>query len=188
MGRLDEARAAIQRAQELDPLSLIINATVAQVFYYAHEYDRAIEQLRKTLEIDPNFAHAHRLLGESYREKAMVGEAIAEMQKAVTLSGGNRGYYLGQLGNAYAVSGRRAEALRILDELMELSQQKYVSPTIFAIVYIGLGQKDQAFAWLERAYEERSAFQPNFMVEPIFDSLRSDPRFQDLLRRMNFPP
>jgi serine/threonine protein kinase/Tfp pilus assembly protein PilF len=187
VGRLDEARAAIQKAQELDPLSLIINATVAQVFYYAHEYDRAIEQLRKTLEIDPNFAHAHRLLGESYREKAMVREAIAEMQKAVTLSGGNRAYYLGQLGNAYAVSGRRGEALRILDELMELSQQMYVSPTIFAIVYIGLGQKDKAFTWLERAYEERSAFPTEFLAEPMFDSLRSDRRFQDLLRRMNFP-
>jgi serine/threonine protein kinase/tetratricopeptide (TPR) repeat protein len=188
VGRLDEARAAIQKAQELDPLSLIINATVAQVLYYSHEYDRAIEQLRKTLEIDPNFAHAHRLLGESYREKAMVGEAIAEMQKAVTLSGGNRAYYLGQLGNAYAVSGRRAEALKILNELMELSRQKYISPTIFAIVYIGLGEKDQVFAWLEKAYEERSGMPTEFMVEPIFDSLRSDHRFQELLRRMKFAP
>jgi serine/threonine-protein kinase len=186
VGRLNEARAAIQKAQELDPLSLIINATVAQVFYYAHEYDRAIEQLRKTLEIDANFAHAHRLLGEAYRKKAMVGEAIAEMQRAVTLSGGNRAYYLGQLGNAYAVSGRRGEALKIIDELTELSRQKYVSPTIFAIVYIGLGEKDQAFTWLERAYEERSGMPTEFMVEPMFDSLRSDPRFQELLRRMKF--
>ena len=187
MGRLDQARAAIQRAQELDPLSLIINATVAHVFYYAREYDRAIEQLRKTLEIDSNFGHAHRLLGEAYRKKAMFGEAIAEMQKAVALSGGSRVYYLAQLGNVYAVSGRRGEALRILDELMELSQQEYVSPTNFAIVCIGLGEKDQAFAWLEKAYEERSTFLTEFAVEPMFDSLRSDPRFQDLLRRMKFP-
>jgi tetratricopeptide (TPR) repeat protein len=115
----------------------------------------------------------------------MFEEAIAEMQKAVTLSGENRVYYLGQLANVYAASGKRGKALRILDELMALSQQKYVSPTNFAIVYIGLGEKDQAFAWLERAYEERSTFLTELKVEPMFDSLRSDPRFQDLLRRMN---
>jgi eukaryotic-like serine/threonine-protein kinase len=188
MGRRDESRAAILRSQELDPLSLIINATVAHVFYYAREYDRAIEQLRKTIEIDSNFGHAHRLLGEAYRQKVMFEDAIVEMQKAVTLSGTGRVYYLGQLGNVYAVSGKRNEALRIIDELMELSQRRYVSPSSFAIVYIGLGDKDQAFAWLEKAYEERSTFLTEFKVEPMFDSLRSDPRFQDLLRRVNLPP
>ena len=86
------------------------------------------------------------------------------------------------------MSGKRGEALRILDELMELLQRRYVSPSSFAIVYIGLGDKDQAFAWLEKAYEDRSTFLTEFKVEPMFDSLRSDPRFQDLLRRMNFPP
>jgi eukaryotic-like serine/threonine-protein kinase len=188
MGRLDQTRAAIQRAQELDPLSLIINATVGQEFYYAREYDLAIERLLKTLEIDSNFAHAHRLLGEAYRKKGMFEEAIAEIQKAVTLSAGSGVYYLAQLGNAYALSGKRGEALRILDELRKLSQHKYVSPTDFAIVYIGLGEKDQAFAWLERAYEERSGFLTELMVEPMFDSLRSDPRFQELLHRMKLAP
>jgi tetratricopeptide (TPR) repeat protein len=184
VGRFDQARAAIQRAQELDPLSLIIDATVGQEFYYAREYDRAIGQLRKTLEIDSNFAHAHRLLGEAYSKKGMFEEAIAEMQRALKLSAGSDVYYLAQLGNAYAVSGKRGEALRILDNLMQLSQQTYVSPADFAIVYIGLGEKDQVFTWIERAYEERSTFLTELLVEPMFDSLRSDPHFQELLRRM----
>jgi tetratricopeptide (TPR) repeat protein len=118
----------------------------------------------------------------------MFEEAIAEIQKAVTLSAGSGVYYLAQLGNAYALSGKRGEALRILDELMKQSQHKYVSPTDFAIVYIGLEEKDQAFAWLERAYEERSGFLTELTVEPMFDSLRSDPRFQELMRRMKLAP
>jgi len=187
IGRLDAGQVAIRKAQELDPLSLIINATVGQVQYYAHEYDRAIEQLRKTLELDSNFGHAHRLLGEAFGKRGMFEEGIAEMQKALALSGGSRAYYLAQLAKAYALSGRSGEALKILDELTELAQRKYVAPTNFAIIYIGLGKKDLAFDWLEKAYEERSSFLTELKVEPMFDSLRSDPRFQDMLRRMNFP-
>jgi tetratricopeptide (TPR) repeat protein len=187
MGRLDEARTAIRKAQELDPLSLMINNSVGSVFLWTRQYDQAIDQLRKTLEIDPNFAFAHRNLGHAYMKKGMFKEAIAEMQKALALFKGST-EYLGWLGNTYAVSGRRGEALKILDELKQLSQRKYVSPADFARVYIGLGDKDQAFTWLERAYEERSSFLTDLKVAPMFDSLRSDPRFQDLLRRMNFPP
>jgi tetratricopeptide (TPR) repeat protein len=118
----------------------------------------------------------------------MVEEAIAEMQKAVTLSAGSAVYYLAQLGNAYALAGKRGEALRVLDELMKLSRHEYVSPTVLAIVYIGLREKDQAFALLEKAYQERSGFLTELMVEPMFDSLRSDPRFQEQLRRMKLAP
>jgi TolB-like protein/DNA-binding winged helix-turn-helix (wHTH) protein/Flp pilus assembly protein TadD len=189
MGRCEEATAVNLRAQELDPLSLMINTGVGVVFYYARQYDRAIEPLRKTLELNSNFPHAHRALGDTYREKGMFGEAIAELQKAVTLlSGGNR-EYLGRLGNTYAVSGQRGEALRVLGQLRELSQVGYVSPVSFALVYIGLGEKDQAFAWLEKAYEERSTLlTQRIKVDPIYDSLRSDPRFQDLLRHMKLAP
>ena len=186
IGRLDEGQLMIERAHELDPLSLIINATVGQFLYYSHQYDRAIEHLQKTLELDTNFGHAHRLLGEALGKKGMFEESIAEMEKAVTLSGGSRVYYLAQLAKAYAVSGRTAEALKILDELTKLSQRKYVSPTNFAIVYIGLGKKDPAFDWLEQAYQERSSFLTELKMEPMFDSLRSDLRFQNLLERMHF--
>jgi tetratricopeptide (TPR) repeat protein len=187
MGRLDEARAEIRKAEELDPLSLIISATVGQISYYGRDYDLAIEQLEKTLELDQGFGHAHRVLGEAYRRRGRLEEAVAEMQKALTLSGGSRIYYLAQLGNAYAAAGRKGEALKILDELQALSRNRYISPTSLAIVYIGLGDADNALSWLERVYEDRSHMPTEFLVEPLFDGLRSQPRFQDLVHRMNFP-
>jgi serine/threonine protein kinase/Tfp pilus assembly protein PilF len=183
MGRLDETIAQIKRAQELDPLSLIINTIVGLHLYQARQYDQAIEQCQKTLEMDPNFAQAHLALGMAYEQKARYEEAIAALQKATTLSPSNP-FIVSALGHAYAVSGQPREAMKILHQLQDLSQRRYISPHEMAIIYAGLGEKDQAFAWLEKAYADRVWRLPFLKVEPRFDSLRSDPRFQDLLRRM----
>jgi Flp pilus assembly protein TadD len=187
MGRLDEADAEIRRARELDPLSLIINTDLGWLCYLARHYDQAIEQLRKTLELDPSFVSAHYLLGRSYLEKAMYEEATVELQRATHLSGCNAVFFAG-LGCAYAASGKREEAIHILNELEERSKRRYVPPYDVALVYVALGQKDNAFTWLEKAFEERSDFKAELRVGPILDPLRSDPRFKDLLRRVNFPP
>ena len=188
-GRDEEAIAEARRALELDPLSLIINEALGNVFYFARQYDEAIEQLQKTLELDPNFPDAHYTLGQVYLQKGMYQEATEEFQKGITHSGDSistRG--IAQLASAYAAAGKRREALRVLDELMEESNRSYVSPARIARVYVWLGDKDQAFAWLEKAYQERSPLVPTVKVDPIFDPLRDDPRFQALLRRLNFPP
>ena len=185
-GRFVDAINEEKRAVELDPLSLPNNRALGAAFYFARQYDQAIEQGRKTLELDPNFTQAHTDLGLDYIQKSMFEESIAETEKALAISPGNSGTLL-DLGYAYAVAGRRAEAQKVLDQLNELSKQKYVSPRLMARMYVGLGEKDKAFAYLERSYEDRSmAFgYGTINVDPTFDPLRSDPRFADLLRRMN---
>jgi eukaryotic-like serine/threonine-protein kinase len=183
MGRYAEALAEIRQAQELDPLSLIISSIVGWVFYFDRRDDQAIAEFRKTLELDPNFWVAHWTLGRAYEQKAMFVEAIAEIQKAIDFSGGSP-LSLAALGHTYAVWGRRAEAERVLNELKESSKQGYISPYGIAAIHAGLGEKDQAFIWLEKAYEERSGWLIWLRAEPISDPLRSDPRFQDLLRRI----
>ncbi len=190
MGRWAEASAEIQRAQGLDPLSVFNQATMGDVFYCSHQFDHAIEQLQRTLGIfgmGPKTGYAHSILGKAYKEKGMFEAAIAEDQKAAVVFGGSP-LYLGMLGNAYGAAGKKAEALKVIDELKEQSKRKYVAPYDIALVYIGLGDKDQAFTWLERAYDAHSNDMSNLKVDPIFDSLRSSPRFRDLLRRMKFPP
>ena len=187
VGRHDEAIAEIKRAQQLDPLSLIIKAIVGRRFHSARRYDEAVEQLRQTLEMDPNFAVAHWLLGETYEQKAQYESAIAEYQKARTASGGSV-YVVAALGRAYAAAGKRREALKILGELEELSKRRYVSASSVADIYIALGEKDQALEWLEKGYRDRDEGMVRLNWEATLDPLRSDPRFQGLLRRMNFPP
>jgi TolB-like protein/Tfp pilus assembly protein PilF len=187
MGRHAEAIAEERRAQELDPLSLIINKNVGTILYYAGEYDRSIEQYRKGIEWDPDFVRTHLYLGLAYEQKGMYGGAIVEYQKAVTLSNGNT-VIKALLGHACAMSGKRAAAIGILNELVQLQMQRYVPAFNLAIIYLGLGNKDQAFEWLERAYKERSSWLVSLKVEPMFDSLRADPRFQDLLRRVGLAP
>jgi serine/threonine protein kinase/TolB-like protein/Flp pilus assembly protein TadD len=187
MGQLDRALAEVRRAQELDPLSLIINHNVAWVLYFARQYDQGIEQVRKTLELDPSFAGAHDMLGELYTRKGMYQQGIDELREAIRLSGGDPNIKA-ELGNAYAVAGKRKQAREILGELTALSKRRYFSPCFIASIYAGLGDKNQAFAWLEKAYEGPDIWIAFVNVDPAFDSLRSDPRFQDLLRRMNFPP
>jgi tetratricopeptide (TPR) repeat protein len=134
--------------------------------------------------VDPNDAGANIILGEIYEQKGMYDEAIAAYQKAISASE-RTSTILGLLGHAYATSGRRAEALKILAELEEMSTQKYVSPYDMAVLYTGLGEKDRAIEQLNKAYEQRAGWVINLKVEPLFDPLRSDPRFADIVRRMS---
>jgi serine/threonine protein kinase/tetratricopeptide (TPR) repeat protein len=187
LGRHEEALAEIKRARQLDPLSLIINAAIGKTLLYAGREDLAIEQLRKTLEIDPNFAHAHQFLGYAYVRKGEFAEAIAEFQRAIALSPNFTQYQAG-LGHAYARAGKSGEARNLLYELKELSKRRYVSWCDFAAIYAGLGEKDQAFACLEKAYEQRDTkLVTRGNLNPLLDPLRSDPRFADLLRRIGLP-
>jgi len=187
MGRHEEAIAEIKRAQQLDPLSLIINTVAGVRFHWARRYDEAVEQLRKTLEMDPNFAVAHDWLGQVYEQMGQDESAIAEHQKAIRASGGSS-QVVAALGHTYAAAGKRNEALRILADLNERRKMAYVSPYDIAVIHVAFGEKDQAFEWLEKAYQERASPIVVLKVDPRLDPLRSDPRFQDLLRRMNFPP
>jgi TolB-like protein/DNA-binding winged helix-turn-helix (wHTH) protein/Tfp pilus assembly protein PilF len=186
LGRHGEALAEIKQAQELDPFSLIINAVNGDALRSAGQYDLAIEQLRNTLEIDPNFAHAHFHLGMTYLRKEAFAEAIAEFQRAAALSP-NVTDYQGGLGYAYARAGKRAEARKVLDALKAQSQRRYVSWFYIAAIYAGLDEKNEAFACLEKAYEQREQGLAVINREPMFDPLRFDPRFQDLLRRIGLP-
>ncbi|MGH9863004.1 MAG: tetratricopeptide repeat protein [Candidatus Acidiferrales bacterium] len=186
-GRLDEALAEAQRALEADPLSLVSNAALGYVLTSRRQYDQAIEQGRKTVEMDPNFPLAHLFLGMAYEQKGTYESAIAEFRKATELFEGEP-IGLAALGHAYAVSGKRAEAQKVLEELNQLRKRRYVSAYLVAVIHAGLGEKDQAWAWLENAYEERASWLGWMLkVDPRLDPLRSDPRFADLLRRMNFP-
>jgi TolB-like protein/Tfp pilus assembly protein PilF/predicted Ser/Thr protein kinase len=188
LGRHEEALAEINQAQQLDPLSLIINASRGWILLTAGRDDLAIEQLRRTLEIDPHFAHAHFFLGYAYLRKGALAEAIAEFQRAITLSP-NVPQYKSGLGHAYGRTGKSTEARKLLDELKEQSKRRYVSWCDFAAIYAGLGEKDRAFASLEKAYEQHDVV----LVRATngwssFDPLRSDPRFQDLVRRLGLRP
>jgi len=187
MGRHDEAVAEIRRAQELDPLSLIINATGGYVFFFARRYDEAIAQCRRTLELNPGFYSGHSFLGWAYEQEKLYAQAISEYQKAIALEPGNPAL-AAELARACAAAGKRTEALKGISQLKELSKQRYVSPYLMAQIHAALGDIDQACAWLEKAYEERSGELCMLKVDPRNDPLRSEPRFQDLLRRMNFPP
>jgi TolB-like protein/DNA-binding winged helix-turn-helix (wHTH) protein/Flp pilus assembly protein TadD len=187
LGRVDDALAEVRRAQELDPLSLIINTHLGLMLYWARRYDEAIEQLWQTLEMESNFAAAHSHLGWVYEQKAMPEESISHLQKAIILSDGSP-EKIAALGHAYATFDRKGKARDILDQLHALSQRRFVSAYDFGIVYAGLGEKDQAFEWLERAYEERAfSLVMNLKADPGLDQLRSDVRYQDLLGRIGLP-
>lgn len=183
MGRLDEALAEIQRALELDPLSLGINTALGHVLYLSRQYDRAIEQYRKALALDPNFAQAHLWFGRPYLEKGMFDEAIHEIQTAVRLSNEST-MSLAVLGHAFASAGLDREAQEVLTKLLKRGRSQYVPSYWIALVHVGLGDRDKAFTWLERANRERSAWLAWVKVEPRFDRLRSDPRFSRLLRSL----
>lgn len=149
----------------------------------AGQNDQAIEQLKKTLELDKSFVMARHYLGQAYERKVMYQEAIAELQKVRDLYGPSQ-IASGLLGHAYAVAGLRGEAQKMIEELKEQSQREYVCPYNIAIIHVGLGEKDQAFEWLEKAYEDRGDDLIYLEVEATFDPLRSDPRFTDLVRRI----
>lgn len=181
--RHTQAMIELKCAQELEPLSFIINTNIGRVFYYMGWYDKTLYHCLEVLEMDPNFCSARGLLAMAYERKGMYREAIAECEKLVILSKGDA-EVLAFLGNFYAVSGKNAEALKVIDSLKKLLKQRYVSPFYMAIVYAGLRQKDQAFEWLEKAYQERSSLITYLKVEPTFESLHPDPRFADLLQRI----
>ena len=182
-GRFDEALTEMNRASELNPLSPGLNLALGYRFYYAHQYPQAIEQIQKTLAMDATFVPAHAYLGRAYEQKGTYPEAISEMRKALDLSEGDTNE-LAALGHAYAMAHQVGEVKKVLDQLKERSQQTYVQPSLIAVIHAGLGDKNQAFDWLQKAYEDRSAGLLYLKVDPAFDSVRSDPRFLDLLRRV----
>lgn len=183
MGRHDESIAISKRALEINPVDLSLNEHLAWVYIMAGQYDRAIDQCRKTLEMDPNFVLAHRRLGEAYEYQRRYPEAIAEFQRAQELSGGAI-VYKALLGEVFALSGRSEDAERSLRELARWSQRKYVSSALIAAIYLDLGDRDQAFHWLDKAYDERSDLLTYAKVDPTFEPLRSDPRWPALLERL----
>ena len=185
MGRYEEGYTELKRAIRLDPHP-IMNQTMGFVFFFTRRYDQAIEQFKKALELDPSFAQAQSVLGLTYVYKSMPEAAIAASRKAVEMSQGAT-YYLAILGVVYAEAGYWDEAQKILEQLQELSTQRYVTPYLVARIYAALDKKDEALRWLETAYGERAVFMILLRTDLRFDELRSDPRFQDLLRRMNFP-
>ncbi len=184
LGQYDDAIAEMRKAESLDPLSLIINADLAELLVLAHSYEESIRQSRKTIEMDPNFALAHNQLAQAYLQKHMNDEAVAELQEAAQLSGESP-TVMANLGRAYAASGKRSEAIKLLSALKKRSNSIYSHGSEIAVIYAALGDTDQAMNWLEKGFEER--FNPGVLLRPGFDPLRSDPRFQDLLRRIGLP-
>jgi len=187
LGKNEQAIAQINRAQELDPRSLIIQANVGWCYYAAHRYDEAIEQLKKFTESEPNFWLVHSILGQVYLSKGNLPDAIRELELADSLSPHTM-RNMALLGATYALAGRRAEARKLLDELISLSKKRYIAPAYMAIPCIGLGQKDQAFDWLEKAYDDRSDWMVLLQTDPVFDPIRSDPRFRNLLHKVGVQP
>jgi TolB-like protein/DNA-binding winged helix-turn-helix (wHTH) protein/Tfp pilus assembly protein PilF len=186
MGRFDDAWKEVNRAHELDPLSVTISTDIGFNYYYRRSYDEAINQLRATLSVSPKFPLAHLWLGRAYQQKKMYSEAIDEFNKTdaalpgwvVTIAG---------MGHAYGEWGHQAEAKQVLVRLNEMAREKYVTPYGVALVYAGLGDKDQAFAWLNKAVAGRSHWLVWLNRDPRWDRIRSDPRFDDLQKRVGLP-
>ncbi len=187
MGRHDEAIAKIKHSQELDPLSLIINVAVGWSLYMGRRYDEAIEQLRRTVELERSYPVTHWILGLAYRKTGRYEMAVTEGENAVALSGGGP-LMRAALAHTYGTSNRTRDALEILESLTKLAKQKYVAPYFFAGIHIGIGENDHALEYLERAYEEKSHWLIYLHMDPSMDTLRDDPHFRDLIRRVGLPP
>jgi serine/threonine protein kinase/tetratricopeptide (TPR) repeat protein len=187
IGRQAEAAAEIKRAQEIDPLSLPVNVAAGRIFYLARQYPEALEQYKKTLELDPNFAPAHIGLGRVYGQLGMKERALAELETGATLFR-RRPSSLGELGYAYGVFGYRDRALKILAELEDPSRHTRAEPVSLGKLYLGLGDYNQAFRWLRLALDQQTSSLSELRVAPEFDPVRSDPRFNELLRRARLAP
>ena len=189
VGRADQAIEYQKRVQELDPLAPDNLGLLGFAYLGARQYDRAMEVFQKVIAKNPNRAHPHFFLGELYVYTGKYEDGIAELQKAVAIDNAPERWDRDPtLAYAYAVAGKRDEAMKLLDEQKDLAKKRYISPLNFAIIYTGLGDKDRAFEWLEKAYEDRTQAMDHIKMRPMFDSLRADPRFTDLLRRMNLTP
>ncbi|HKC65859.1 MAG TPA: tetratricopeptide repeat protein [Pyrinomonadaceae bacterium] len=186
MGRETEAMEEMERAQQLDPLSLIIDGNIGNFLYVMRRYDRAINHFQKMLEMEANFHGTHSNLGNVYEQKGMYEEAIAEFEKALVLDANLSAR--AWLGHAYAIAGKRGKARKIINDLKERAKKYYVSPYDFAIIYLGLGERDEAFALLEKAYEERNDALVWIKFDPRLDSIRTDTRFRDLMQRVGLAP
>jgi TolB-like protein/Tfp pilus assembly protein PilF len=184
MGRTNEAVAAIERAQQLDPLSLIINADMAQILYFARRHEEAVAQCRKTLQIKPDFAEARRVSFLALQRIHRDEEARAELETYRHLPDGGLG---GSVGYGYAALGQRGEAAKVLRELEAEARRRSVPPYDFAVIHAGLGDKERALAWLDKSLSTRDPESMILPVDPRLDSLRGDPRFAALVRRMGLP-
>src|SRR5229473_1883295 len=187
LGRIAEARAELKRAQELDPLSLLVQANAGVISYFGREYDQAIQELQKIKELNPKFPVPYWGIGLCYEQKGMYQEAVDQLQKGIAVSGGRGANSIASLGHAYGLAGQHGEAQKILAELEKRSKKTYVSSYQIALVYLGERQNDKAMKQLENAYQEHSTLLTYLKMDPRFDPLRSDPRFQDLVHRIGLP-
>ncbi|KPJ70282.1 hypothetical protein AMJ44_00120 [candidate division WOR-1 bacterium DG_54_3] len=183
-GRSDEAIKEIKRASELDPLNLLIKTSVGRIFYYNRQHDQAIEALHKSLEMDPNFVNTHYCLGLTYMQKSRYEEALAEFQKEKNISKGVNPLVEPSIGVTYALMGEKGKARQVLDDLLERSREMYVTPYGLALVYFSLEERDEGFKWLDKALEVRDRWLCFLNVDPLFDSVRSDPKFTTLLKNI----
>jgi tetratricopeptide (TPR) repeat protein len=184
VGRFDDAEEEFKRAQQLDPLSTVMNVLIGWRLWLERRYEQAIEHDRKAIELEPNFWMFHLNIALVYEQQGKYSEAMAALQKAKSLD--DSILVSGMIGRIYAMTGRKGEARKALDELKEQSKHRWVAPSTVALIHLGLGERDEAFEWLEKAYESRDEWMVGLKNDPRFDSLRSDPRLQNLIRRMGF--
>jgi serine/threonine-protein kinase len=185
MARFDEAIKEIKRALEIDPLSLVINRNVGRIFYYAGKLDQAIEVLQKTLEMNPNFSYTHSIIGRIYLQNSLYDKALLELQKEKSILGDWNPLIEPAIGIVYVKMGKRDKAQELLDYLIERTKGEYIPASTIAGLYFVLGENDQGFKWMEKAYEERGFWLTFIKINHAYDSIRSDPRFKALLKKMN---
>jgi len=183
LGRFDDGIRMAQRGIETAPASIVLSSDLGSAYYMARRFDDSFRQVQKTLDLEPNHPGLLTLLATLYEAKGMHNEAIEQYRKTINLVGRTSGA-LSSLGHVYAESGRRDEAIKILNELLERSKSEYISPYDVAIIYVGLGDRERAFEQLEKAYNDRAGWMIHLNVEPVFDPIRSDPRFTELVHRM----
>lgn len=181
-GRFDEVFEKMKRSLEIDPLLPIINANYAWLLYLAREYEKAEEQARLTIEIDPNHFSAHWVLGITYGQMKRFDASVSSLQNAVNLSG-SRPFVAADLGRIYAKARKKKEARAILKKLDEAAKAHYISPLNRAKIYLGLGETEKVFEWLKKGFEERAVRLPYVLIDPQFDNLRSDERLHELMKK-----